>query len=90
MSAASQRLFIGLDVAPVVCFVPTREGLAFVAYCYGKPPEKLAVNELEPRTTLRLYFAHQFDKKFGDTAVQARILPDRTSNGEGTLRPLAT
>jgi hypothetical protein len=33
--------------------------LAFVAYAYGKPPEKLEVNELEPRTVLRLHFAHE-------------------------------
>jgi hypothetical protein len=63
--------------------------LAFVAYCYGRPPEKLEVNELEPRTILHLHWAHEepgyFDK---NTAVRARILPGNTPNGEETRRPL--
>jgi len=35
--------------------------LAFAAYCWGKPPEKLEINELAPRTVLRLHFAHEMD-----------------------------
>ncbi len=33
---------------------------AFVEYCYGKPPEKLEVNQLEHKTVLRLHYAHEF------------------------------
>jgi hypothetical protein len=35
--------------------------LAFAAYAFGKLPEKLEVDELQPKTTLQLYFAHEFD-----------------------------
>jgi hypothetical protein len=61
--------------------------LAFVAYCYGKPPEKIEVNELEPKNTLHLYFAHDFDRI---EALRRGFRPpdDGVSNGEGTLRPL--
>ena len=56
-----------------------------VQYGFGKPPDEIETN-LEPKTTLRLYYAHEFDKKFGDTKVVARSLPDSASNSEGTLR----
>jgi hypothetical protein len=61
---------------------------SFIEYCYGKPPDKVEMTGLENKTTLTLYFAHEFDKKFGDTAVVARSLPCSALNGEGTRRPL--
>jgi hypothetical protein len=66
--------------------------IAFVQYGYGKPPDKIETN-LEPKTTLRLYFAHEepgyFDKHPDERpAIRGRILPDSASNGEGTRRPL--
>ena len=65
---------------------------SFIEYCYGKPPDKIETNALEPKPVLRLYFAHEepgyFDKKFGDCPVVTGILPDSASNGEGTCRPL--
>jgi hypothetical protein len=33
--------------------------LAFIAYCYGKPPEKLEMNPLENKTRLILHWAHE-------------------------------
>jgi hypothetical protein len=63
--------------------------LAFVAYCYGKPPEKIETDGLENKPVLRLYFAHEepgyFDK---NPALRARILPDSASSNDGTRRPL--
>jgi hypothetical protein len=46
--------------------------LAFVQYAYGKPPEKIEAN-LEPKTTLRLYYAHE---KIPDRETSAfQVLP---------------
>jgi hypothetical protein len=61
--------------------------IALIQYGYGKPVDKIGTN-LAPTTTLRLYYAHEFDKKLGDTGVVARSLPYSAVNGEGTLRPL--
>jgi hypothetical protein len=33
--------------------------LAFIAYCYGKPPEKLETTGLENKTTLILHYPHE-------------------------------
>ena len=62
--------------------------IALVQYGFGKPLDKIEATGLENKTTLTLYFAHEFDKKLGDPALRARILPDNGSNGEGTHRPL--
>jgi hypothetical protein len=61
--------------------------IALIQYGYGKPVDKIGTN-LAPTTTLRLYYAHEFDKKLGNTGVVARSLPYSAVNGEGTLRPL--
>lgn len=61
--------------------------LAFVQYAYGAPPTKIETTGLEDKPTLILHWAHELDKKFGETPVRERILPDSTANGEGTLRP---
>jgi len=60
----------------------------FLEYGFGRPVDRVEVDEVRPKTTLRLFFAHEFDKKFGDPAVRARILPGSRSNGEGTRRRL--
>ena len=60
----------------------------FLEYGFGRPVDRVEVDEVRPKTTLRLFFAHEFDKKFGDPTVRARILPDSRSNGEGTRRRL--
>ena len=60
----------------------------FLEYGFGRPVDRVEVDEVRRKTTLRLFFAHEFDKKFGDPAVRARILPDSRSNGEGTRRRL--
>jgi hypothetical protein len=33
--------------------------LAFIAYCYGKPPDKIETESLQPGTVLRLHFANE-------------------------------
>lgn len=47
--------------------------LAFAAYCWGKPPEKLEVDELEPKTRLILHFAHEFDENGINRAEALRL-----------------
>jgi hypothetical protein len=61
---------------------------AFIEFAFGKVPDKLETDMLQPKTILRLHYAHEFDQKFGDTAVQAKILPDDAPNGEDTRFPL--
>jgi hypothetical protein len=65
--------------------------LAFAAYCWGKPPEKIEATGLENKPVLRLYFAHEepgFFEKHPDLRPtgRGRILPEDAPNGEGTLR----
>jgi len=45
--------------------------LAFIAYCYGKPPEKLETTGLENKTTLILHWPHE----------RPDLLGERTSPG---------
>jgi hypothetical protein len=40
--------------------------LAFIAYCYGKPPEKLETTGLENKTTLILHYAHERPDLLGE------------------------
>jgi hypothetical protein len=70
--------------------------LAFVQYGYGKPPEKVDLDVLKPKTVLRLYWPHErpdllehdypsfrvrrHNEKLGDTGVVGRNLPGL--NGE--------
>jgi hypothetical protein len=70
--------------------------LAFVAYGYGKPPEKLELDRLEPRTRLILHYAHEApDYQPGpirhtfcrDSDGVTRLAPP-SDDGEGTRRPL--
>lgn len=35
---------------------------AFVEYCYGKPPDRLEVNELAPKQTLILHYGHERER----------------------------
>ena len=70
--------------------------LAFAAYCWGKPPEKFEVDELQPKTRLILHFAHEApDYQPGpirhtfrrDSDGVTRLAPP-CDDGEGTRRPL--
>jgi hypothetical protein len=50
----------------------------FLEYGFGRPVDRVEVDGLRPKTTLRLFFAHEelgFDKKLGDTGVVGRNLP---------------
>jgi hypothetical protein len=54
---------------------------SFIEYAFGKPPDKIETN-LAPKTTLRLYFAHEEPgwQQPGGAIIGV--------NGEGTRRPL--
>jgi hypothetical protein len=57
--------------------------LAFVAYAYGKPPEKIETNGLENKPTLILHYAHERP----DLAPSAcRTLPDNDNGASRRLR----
>ena len=43
----------------------------FIEYGFGRPVDRVEVDEVRPKTTLRLFFAHEFDKKFGLIAAFA-------------------
>jgi hypothetical protein len=45
--------------------------LAFAAYAFGRPPDKLEVDELQPRTRLILHYAHEFDRIEGINRAEA-------------------
>lgn len=53
----------------------------FVQYAYGKPPDKLEVNELEPKTTLILHYAHEFDRLGRDRGMIRDLQPPDDDNG---------
>jgi hypothetical protein len=50
---------------------------AFMEYGYGKPPDKLETNPLEPNTTLILHYGHE----------RERLLLDGDGNDERTPSP---
>jgi hypothetical protein len=52
--------------------------LAFAAYCRGKPPEKVELEGLEPKNTLHLHFAHEFDRV---EALRRGLQPPDDDNG---------
>ena len=54
---------------------------SFIEYAFGKPPDKIETN-LAPKTTLRLYFAHEEPgwQRPGGAIIGV--------NSEGTRRPL--
>jgi hypothetical protein len=52
--------------------------LAFVAYCYGKPPEKIETTGLENKPVLILHYAHEFDRV---EALRRGLQPPDDDNG---------
>jgi hypothetical protein len=45
---------------------------AFVEYCYGRPPDRLEVDELKPKTRLILHWGHSMGE---DGHPRAKVLP---------------
>lgn len=58
--------------------------LAFAAYAWGKPPEKIEAEGLQPKTRLILHYAHELDAIDAD-AVDA----DRFKKSQGEFKMLA-
>jgi hypothetical protein len=60
--------------------------LAFIAYCYGKPPEKLEVNKLEPRTRLILHYGNELPaREASASALRLRLSAPGDGNSESAL-----
>ena len=57
--------------------------LAFVAYCYGKPPEKIETTGLENKPVLILHYAHEFDRV---EALRRGLQPPDDDNGAPRLQ----
>jgi len=70
--------------------------IALVQYGYGKPADKIELDELQPKRTLILHWPHEMPgwqppddwANHRSGRVFPRSLPDSASNGEGTRRPL--
>jgi len=69
--------------------------LAFAAYCWGKPPEKFELDQLQPRPRLILHFAHEApDYQPGpirhtfhrDSDGVTRLAPPSDDDNGGSLR----
>jgi hypothetical protein len=57
--------------------------LAFAAYCWGKPPEKLEVNKLEPRTRLILHYGNELPaREASASALRLRLSAPGDGNSE--------
>ena len=56
--------------------------IAFVQYGYGKPVDRVELDEVKPKTVLRLYYAHQRPDLLGDSGVVGRSLALNGENGE--------
>ena len=58
--------------------------LAFAAYAWGKPPEKIEAEGLQPKTTLTLYYAHERP----DSEPSAFRLKQPSATDDGNSRRL--
>jgi hypothetical protein len=54
----------------------------FAHYAWGKPPEKIEAEGLEPRTRIILHYAHELDAIEGEAV---RALPSGSDDGERRL-----